>query len=174
MRTRTKVIAGGAAGLFALAALLGGGAPDVLEVKGLRLGMPIEEAARVMEGHGFEVGGKADKLDDTRLAGEGWNLFLDGEQRVNRIELWPEALAKLFGTGDTTVDEFAASFASAYGVPLESTARVMGAEMAVITGNFLDTGWAFVNRDAGWAVKISEHRVLEIRAITPSAKQSFD
>jgi hypothetical protein len=47
MRTRTKVIAGGAAGLFALASLLGGGAPDVLEVKGLRLGMPIEEAARV-------------------------------------------------------------------------------------------------------------------------------
>ena len=50
----------------------------------------------------------------------------------------------------------------------------MGAEMAALTGDFLDTGWAYVNREAGWAVKLSEHKVLTIRTITPKGQQSFD
>jgi hypothetical protein len=136
-------------------------------------------AERYPEGRPYHLGGPWDgkaelKLEGGRLAGEGWNLFVDDRRTVERIELWPQALSKLFGAGDMTAEEFAASFASAYGVPLEPTARVMGTDMAAITGDLLDTGWAYLDREAGWAVKLSEHKVLELRAVTPASKQSFD
>jgi hypothetical protein len=229
MTNKQKGLAAGAAGIVILAWL--GGSSGGLEVKGLRLGMPVEEAARVMLGHGFDVGGRSDpghnawanrefqeavrggpsqwdqdapprdleeyvarrypdgrpfhlgepwdgeaplELDGRILPGEGWRLFVDDERRVTTIELRSEALARLFGAGDMSAEEFAASFARAYGVPLEPTARVMGADMIAITGRLLDTGWVCMNRDAGWVVKLSDHKVLEIDTITPKSQQSFD
>lgn len=292
MTTKTKAIIGGAVGGIALLALLGGGPPSELEVKGLRLGMGVEEAARVMLGHGLPPGGSAEwkpevaahvyreaqqahyrsvmepkfqaagvdsfaayvektlspeqfqrardsisglynlqpegfeqfeiftrweklglppfldaserfpKMKEylarlypegqpfsmggpwngeeplNRIGGElraaDWTLQTDERGNVSQIRLASGAIEKLFGAGDMSAEEFAASFASAYGVPLEPTAEVVDPDIAVFTGNFLKTGWAFVNRDAGWAVNISDAKVLEIRAITQASKQSFD
>jgi hypothetical protein len=98
----------------------------------------------------------------------------DGERRVEAIEFTARALDRLFGAGDMSAEEFAASFASAYGVPLEPTAQVVDPEIAALTGNFLKAGWACVNREAGWAVKLSEHKVLEIMSINPASRHSFD
>ena len=63
MTSRKRTLAAAAVCVVALMALPGcggGGAPGELVVKGLRLGVPVEEAARVMVDHGFEIGGKAD------------------------------------------------------------------------------------------------------------------
>lgn len=191
MTTKAKAIIAAAAGGIVLLALLGGGPPSELEVKGLRLGMSVEEAARVMLGHGFELGdmsafgsinGAPREYTEVEKAllwphvfrGDGWGLKVGREGKLDAIELSAAAIGKLFGAGDMSAEEFAASFASAYGVPLEPTAEVVDPDIAMFTGEFLKTGWAFVDRDAGWAVNISDAKVLEIRAITQASKQSFD
>jgi hypothetical protein len=296
MTTKTKAIIGGAVGGIVLLALLGGGPPSELEVKGLRLGMSVEEAARVMLGHGLPPGGSAEwdpaesqmfvsseyheaheahyrslfepkfqaagvdsfaaymektltpeqfqralkdvsglyyvqpeavdklglierwerlglppflgesdrfpameeylaqkypegppyemggpwtgeeplKLSGNELRTRNWTLQADESGNVVQFRLASGAIAELFGAEDMGAEEFAASFASAYDVPLDPTAEVVDPDIAVFTGNFLKTGWAYVNRDAGWAVNISDAKVLEVRAITPASKQSFD
>jgi hypothetical protein len=294
MTTKTKAIIAAAVGGIALLALLGGGPPDVLEVKGLRLGMPIEEAARVMLGHGMPPGGSAEwdpagsriyvaseygealkahyrsvlepkfqaagaeslgeylaktltpeqfqkahdefsalpylqpesahllvsrweelglppfleadqlfpemetylaqkypggppydmggpwdgqsplKLRGGELQSALWTMHAGEDGTVDHIQLATGAVNWLFGAGDATGEEFAASFSSAYGVPLEFYADAVSPDLIAFAGTAFRTGWACVNRDGGWALSISEHKVLEIRAVTPAAKQSFD
>jgi predicted NBD/HSP70 family sugar kinase len=108
------------------------------------------------------------------LHGSGWGFGVDAERKVEAMEFRGDAIEKLFGAGDMSAEEFATSFAKAYRVPLKPTAEVADPDIAVLTGNILKTGWSFVNRDAGWAVAISDAKVLQIQSITPASRQAFD
>ncbi len=169
----------------------GGGAPSEPEFKGLRLGMPIEEAAAVMAKHGMAAdtdkdGGvryatlsRAKRKMASRMGAGGiievWKIYADESGGVDEIYLHGDGVNALFNAGDMSAEEFAQSFVDAYGIPeMEIYAHDVDPALIGLVGAAFTTGWAYADRENGWAVTISEDKQLTMKKVAAAAETKFD
>lgn len=101
-----------------------------------------------------------------------WTLVADADGKVTHVILFPSAVDTLFNVEGVGAEEFAASFASSSGVPLEPYVKDVLPEIATVTGEFFRTGWAYLDRGNGWTVTIGEDKRLDLLRITKTSEQS--
>ncbi len=133
------------------------------------------------DGRPYELGGPWDGKSELALEsgetlrGLGWAFSCDDARRVTQIRLETSAVNKLFNAGDMTGEEFAQVFVDAYGiVEMAFYANDVDPIVAQFTRSFFTTGWAYVDRENGWAVTISENKQLTVKKVTAAADTKFD
>lgn len=113
--------------------------------------------------------------EDGRLKGVGWAITPDTEGRVEILFVAPSGVDALFNAGDMSGEEFAQSFADAYGIPeMEVYTEDIDPALVHLAGRFFTTGWAYLDREHGWAVTIGENKTLTVSRVTAGDERSFD
>lgn len=116
LRNRTcQIIGGVAVAWFALGAL--GGPPGEIDLKGLHLGMPVEDAARVLLSHGFTVGGDANPTNT-------WATDETAAARVKQAAEYIRRVAK--ERGDKSMADY-----------IRAAAKEKGVDIATVTDALL-------------------------------------
>lgn len=138
-------------------------------------------ASRYPDGPRYEHGGPWDGESDLvfdehgNLTGPGWSIAPDEEGKVKIVVFATAANNALFNAADYSAEEFAASFADAYGLPgMEFYAKDVNSAIAEVSGEYFTTGWAYLDRDNGWAVNITERKVLTLMRVAPASEAAFD
>jgi len=143
--------------------------PRVLKVKGLYLGMNIEEAKSVVEklfDKSFEMAQVVSGRD------EGSYRFLDGERvsirasedrKVDSIQLYQRGVNILFNAYEYSSEEFKNAFSQAYNLsPFQEIVRPY-------------EGWEFTSPNGnGYKVRISKSKDLTVLKVVQKGRLMFD
>ena len=155
------------------------GDEQILRVKGLYIGMNIDEAAQILcklLGTSFKV----KELDedeqmlnsfDRNVAikyaiwgnGNGLNIYADKDKKVNRILLPSGIIDKLFNVSGVNAQDFAKQFTDGYKLP----------EMKAFSDNYKQGGWEYTSAN-GYKIQIYESKVLVMTKFPKSSEMKFD
>jgi hypothetical protein len=179
-----KVAAALACGVVAASVAGCGGAPSQLEVKGLSLGMPVQDAAEVMLDHGLPPGGEADwpGFPDGRPYSDGgpWTgkeplelreetggvvFRFQGRRLLKRTDVgdWLFAVDdedRVIGVvlGRETVDEIF----GAGSLEAEAFAQEFIDAYSIPEMDFDGSKWVYTDTENGWTVSITVQKVLSL------------
>lgn len=142
----------------------------VLKVKGLYLGMNIDDADVVLNnlGYSFQVTELATPKNngDTYILGTTDSKLLcilaDSNKKVNIIYLAAQLVDNLFNTSDLPAKDFVRKFMDSYNIP----------SMDVVAGDDI-VYWRYVSPN-GYKVEIYDDKTIRITAVTPASNIKFN